>query len=109
MSFQPVGNRIVVKRKAAADKSEGGIIIPAIAREKMAEGEVIQIGRGRVQEDGSIRPFDVNVGDRIVFSKHAGTDVKVNGEDLLILQEDDIFGILVPALETGRTEITLGP
>lgn len=96
LMFMPVGNRIIVKRKSAAEKSEGGIIIPSIAREKMAEGEIIQLGRGRVQEDGSIRPFDVNVGDRIIFNKHAGTDVKVNGEDLLILQEDDIFGILKP-------------
>lgn len=94
MVFQPVGNRILVKRKAAKEKSEGGIIIPKVAQEKMSEGEVIQLGRGRVQEDGSIRPFDVKVGDLVLFQKHAGTDIKIEKEDFLMLQEDDIFGIL---------------
>jgi chaperonin GroES len=92
--FRPVGDRVVVKRVEPKKVSEGGIIIPDSAQEKMAEGEIVSIGYGKGQDDGSIRPMDVKVGDRVLFSKFAGTDVIVEGKDLLLLREEDIFGVL---------------
>ena len=94
MSFKPLGDRVIIRRVAAKTKTDGGIIIPTTAVEKMTEGEIVQIGTGKIQEDGSIRPLDVRVGDRVLFTKHGGTDVKIEGEDLLILHEGDIFGII---------------
>ncbi|MGH9366724.1 MAG: co-chaperone GroES, partial [Thermoanaerobaculia bacterium] len=88
-----LGDRVIVKRDAAKEKTEGGIIIPDIAREKLDKGEIIQIGTGKTQEDGSIRPLDVKIGDKILFSKYAGTEVKLEGEERLILHEADIFGV----------------
>jgi chaperonin GroES len=92
--FRPVGDRVVVKRVEPKKMSAGGIIIPDSAQEKMAEGEVVSIGYGKGQDDGSIRPMDVAVGDRVLFSKFAGTDIVVEEQELLILREEDIFGVL---------------
>ena len=97
--FKPLGDRVIIKRIEARGITDGGIIIPDIAKEKMSEGEIVQIGTGKIQEDGSIRPLDVKIGigAKILFSKFAGTDVKLAGEDLLILHEEDIFGVLANA------------
>lgn len=92
--LKPLGDRIIVKRLEAARTSKGGIIIPDSAIEKMTEGEIIRIGQGKTQEDGYVRPLDVVVGQHVLFNKHAGTDVTVNGEELLILHEEDLFGVL---------------
>lgn len=92
--FRPVGDRVIVKRTESKKVTNGGIIIPDTAVEKLAEGEIVQIGYGKTQDDGSIRPMDVKIGDRILFGKFSGTEVKVEGQDLLILREEDIFGVL---------------
>jgi len=96
--LKPLGDRIIVKRAEAEKTSRGThgspIIIPDSALEKMSEGVIIRIGQGKTQEDGYVRPLDVAVGQTVLFSKHAGTDVKVNGEELLILHEEDLFGVL---------------
>lgn len=97
MSFKPLGDRVIVKRVEAKGITDAGIIIPDIAKEKMSEGEILQIGTGKIQEDGSIRPLDVKVGERVLFSKHAGTEVKFEGREFLILREEDIFGVLEAA------------
>ena len=94
MSFKPLGDRVIIKRIEAKGVTDAGIIIPDIAKEKMSEGEIVQIGTGKIQEDGSVRPLDVKVGERILFSKFAGTEVKLEGQELLILHEGDIFGVL---------------
>jgi len=94
MKIRPLADRIVVKRLDAETKSKGGIIIPDTAKEKPLEGKVIAVGNGRVLEDGTIRPLDVKTGDRVLFGKYAGTEVKIDGEDHLILKEDDVVGIV---------------
>lgn len=94
MSFKPLGDRVIIKRVEAKGITDAGIIIPDIAKEKMSEGEIVQIGTGKIHEDGSIRPLDVKVGDKILFSKFSGTEVKLDGQELLILREEDIFGVL---------------
>ena len=94
MKIRPLHDRILVKRVDEETKTKGGIIIPDTAKEKPQEGKVIAVGAGKVNEDGTTRPMDVKTGDRILFSKYAGTDVKVDGEDLIIIREDDVLGIL---------------
>jgi chaperonin GroES len=94
MKIRPLHDRILVKRIDEETKTKGGIIIPDTAKEKPQEGKVIAAGAGKVNEDGTTRPMDVKTGDRILFSKYAGTDVKVDGEDLIIIREDDVLGIL---------------
>ena len=94
MSFRPLHDRVVVRRIEQESKSKGGIIIPDTAKEKPQEGEVISVGSGTKAEDGSVTPLDVKAGDRILFGKWSGTEVKVNGEDLLIMKESDILGII---------------
>jgi chaperonin GroES len=94
MKIRPLHDRILVKRVDEETKTKGGIIIPDTAKEKPQEGKVIAVGAGKVNEDGTTRPMDVKSGDRILFSKYAGTDVKVDGEDLIIIREDDVLGIL---------------
>ena len=94
MNIRPLQDRLVVKRLAEEEKTKGGIIIPDSAKEKPIEGEVIAVGNGKVLEDGSVRKLDVKVGDRVLFGKYGGTEVKVDGEDRLILREDDILGVL---------------
>ena len=94
MSFRPLHDRVLVRRVEAEEKTAGGIIIPDTAKEKPQEGEVIAVGPGARAEDGSITPLDVKVGDRVLFSKYGRTDVKIDGEDLTILRESDILGIV---------------
>ncbi len=94
MKIRPLQDRILVKRVEAEAKTASGIIIPDNAKEKPMEGEVIAIGNGRVLDSGDLSKPDVKVGDRILFSKYAGSEVKVNGQEHLILREDDILGVL---------------
>jgi chaperonin GroES len=94
MHFRPLHDRVLVRRIEAEEKTAGGIIIPDTAKEKPQEGEVISIGPGARDETGKLVPLDVNAGDRILFGKWSGTEVKIDGEDLLIMKEADILGIL---------------
>ena len=94
MTLRPLHDRVLVKRVESEEKTAGGIIIPDSAKEKPSEGEVIAVGTGNISESGSVRPLDVKAGDRILFGKWSGTEIKINGEDLLIMKESDIMGIL---------------
>ena len=94
MTFRPLHDRILVRRIEAEDKSAGGIIIPDTAKEKPSEGEVIAVGPGARDETGKLVELDVRVGDRILFGKWSGTEVKVGGEDVLIMKESDIMGVI---------------
>ena len=94
MSFRPLHDRVLVRRVKEEEKTKGGIIIPDTAKEKPQEGEVIAVGPGARDESGKVQPLDVKVGDRILFGKWSGTEVKVDGEDLLIMKESDILGII---------------
>jgi chaperonin GroES len=94
MRIRPLQDRIVVSRIQEQEKTKGGIIIPDTAKEKPAEGKVLAVGNGKVLEDGKVRKPDVKVGDRVLFSKYGGTDVTIDGEELLILREDDILGVV---------------
>ena len=94
MKFRPLHDRVVVKRLESDTKTKGGIIIPDTAKEKPQEGEVIAVGSGARDEAGKLVPLDVKAGDRVLFGKWSGTEVKLNGEDLLIMKESDIMGII---------------
>ena len=94
MKVRPLYDRILVRRIAEEEKTKGGIIIPDSAKEKPAEGKVLAVGTGRVLEDGSVRPLDIKAGDRVLFGKYSGTEVVINGEEHLILREDDVLGIV---------------
>ena len=96
MAFRPLGDRVVIRRVEEESKTKGGIIIPDTAKEKPQEGEVIAVGPGARDEDGKRIPIDVKVGDRILFGKWSGSEVKIDDEDLLIMKESDILGILDP-------------
>jgi chaperonin GroES len=93
-TIRPLHDRVIVKRVKEEEKTKGGIIIPDSAKEKPIEGEVLAVGNGKLNEDGSVRKLDVKVGDRVLFGKYGGTEVKVDGEDRLILREEDILGVL---------------
>jgi chaperonin GroES len=92
--IRPLQDRIIVKRVQEEEKTKGGIIIPDTAKEKPIEGQVIAVGNGKVSDDGKVRPLDVKAGDRILFSKYAGTEIKLDGEEHLIMREDDILGVI---------------
>ena len=94
MGFRPLHDRVLVRRVEAEEKTAGGIIIPDSAKEKPAEGEIVAVGTGAKNEEGKVTPLDVNVGDRVLFGKWSGTEIKVDGEDLLIMKESDILGII---------------
>ncbi|MCG8490659.1 MAG: co-chaperone GroES [Sneathiellales bacterium] len=94
MSFRPLHDRVLIKRVESEEKTAGGIILVDSAQEKPSEGEVVAVGGGAIKEDGSVRALDVSVGDKVLFGKWSGTEVKLNGEDLLIMKESDIMGIL---------------
>ncbi len=94
MKFRPLHDRVVVRRIDADDKTAGGIIIPDTAQEKPSEGEVIAVGSGNRDESGKLVPLDVKAGDRVLFGKWSGTEVKLNGEDLLIMKESDVMGVI---------------
>ncbi|MGB9627923.1 MAG: co-chaperone GroES [Thermodesulfobacteriota bacterium] len=94
MNIRPLHDRIIVKRMEEEEKTKGGIIIPDTAKEKPFEGKVIAVGDGKVKEDGTKIPMEVKKGDKILFSKYAGSDVKIDGEDYLIMKEEDVLAII---------------
>ena len=94
MAFRPLGDRVLVKRVKEEEKTKGGIIIPDTAKEKPQEGEIVAVGPGARDEQGKIQPLDVKVGDRILFGKWSGTEVKIDGEELLIMKESDVMGVI---------------
>ena len=94
MSFRPLHDRVVVRRVDSDEKTAGGIIIPDTAQEKPSEGEIVAVGTGARAEDGSVTPMDVKAGDRVLFGKWSGTEVTIDGEELLIMKESDIMGVI---------------
>ena len=94
MKFRPLHDRVLVRRAEAETTTAGGIIIPGTAEEKPSEGEIVAVGAGYVNEDGKVRPLDVKKGDRVIFSKWAGTEVTIDGEELMVMKESDIIGIV---------------
>ncbi len=94
MKIRPLQDRVIVKRLEEEGKTKGGIIIPDTAKEKPIEGNVVAVGKGKTAEDGKLIKLDVKAGDKILFSKYAGTEVKIDGEEYLIMREDDILGII---------------
>lgn len=92
--IRPLHEKVLVRRLEEAEISKGGIIIPDSAKEKPAEGEIIAVGNGRISEDGKVTPLDVKIGDKVLFGKYSATDVKVDGEDLLIMGEDNILAVI---------------
>lgn len=94
MKLRPLHDRVIVKRLEAETKSAGGIVIPDSAAEKPVKGEVLAAGNGKIQEDGKVRPMAVKVGDTVLFGKYSGTEVKVDGEELLVMREDDIVAVV---------------
>ena len=94
MKIRPLQDRIIVKRLEEETKTKGGIIIPDTAKEKPIEGKVVAVGKGKVTDDGKVLALDVKVGDKVLFSKYGGTEVKIDGEEYLIMREDDILGVI---------------
>ena len=94
MAFRPLGDRVLVRRVEEEEKTKGGIIIPDTAKEKPQEGEIVAVGPGARDESGKIQPLDVKVGDKILFGKWSGTEVQIAGEDLLIMKESDVLGVI---------------
>ncbi len=95
--FTPLHDRILVRRVEEADTTRGGIIIPDSAKDKPQEGEVISVGKGKISEEGKVRPLDVKDGDRILFGKYSGTEIKLDGEDFIIMREEEVLGIITGA------------
>jgi len=95
--FTPLHDRILIRRVEESDTTRGGIIIPDSAKDKPQEGEVISAGKGKINEDGKVRPLDVKEGDRILFGKYSGTEIKIDGEDFIIMREEEVLGILTGA------------
>jgi chaperonin GroES len=94
MAVKPLRDRVLVKRLESEEKTKGGIIIPDAAKEKPLEGKVMAVGGGKLLEDGTVRPLDLKVGDKILFGKYTGTEVKVDGEEMVILREDDVLAVI---------------
>jgi chaperonin GroES len=94
MNIRPLHDRLLVKRVAEEEKSKGGIIIPDTAKEKPIEGKVVAVGNGKILEDGKVRPLEVKKGDRVLFGKYSGTEIKIEGEEHLILREDEVLAII---------------
>ena len=94
MKIRPLHDRVVVRRMEEERKSAGGILIPDNAAEKPVQGEVVAAGNGKILESGEVRPLDVKVGDKVLFGKYSGTEVKVSGEELLVMREEDIMGVI---------------
>jgi chaperonin GroES len=93
MNIRPLHDRVVVKRMEEERTSAGGIVIPDSAAEKPVRGEVLSVGKGKVADNGDVRPLDVKVGDKVLFGKYSGTEIKVDGEEVLVMREDDIMGV----------------
>ena len=102
MAFRPLHDRVLVRRIEAEEKTAGGIIIPDSAKEKPSEGEIVATGTGARSDDGKVTPLDVKAGDRVLFGKWSGTEVKIDGEDLMIMKESDIMGIIEGTPSKGR-------
>ncbi len=94
MNIRPLHDRVIVRRLEEETKSPGGIVIPDTAKEKPIQGEVIAVGKGKILESGEVRPLDVKAGDRVLFGKYSGTEVKVGGEEVLVMREEDIVGVI---------------
>ena len=94
MKIRPLQDRIIVKRIDEEEKTKGGIIIPDSAKEKPQEGKVIAVGKGKIDDDGKVHPLDVKKGDRVLFSKYSGTEVQIEGDEHLIIREDDVLGVV---------------
>ena len=93
MNIRPLHDRVVVKRMEEERTSAGGIVIPDSATEKPVRGEVLSVGKGKIAENGDVRPLDLKVGDQVLFGKYSGTEIKIDGEDVLVMREDDIMGV----------------
>ncbi len=94
MNIRPLHDRVIIRRMEEERTSAGGIVIPDSATEKPAQGEVVAVGKGKILENGDVRPLDIKAGDKVLFSKYGGTEVKVEGEELLVMREDDITGVI---------------
>lgn len=94
MNIRPLHDRIIIRRTEEERKSPGGIVIPDTATEKPIQGEVLAVGRGKLLDSGEVRPLDVKVGDKVLFGKYAGTEVKLDGQELLVMREEDIMGVV---------------
>ena len=94
MKIRPLHDRVIVKRLEEERTSPGGIVIPDSAAEKPVQGKIVAVGKGKIREDGNVRPLDVKVGDKILFGKYSGTEVKVDGEDLLVMREEDVMAVI---------------
>jgi chaperonin GroES len=94
MKIRPLHDRVIVKRLEEERKSPGGIVIPDTAAEKPIQGKIVAVGKGKILEDGNVRPLDVKVGDTILFGKYSGTEVKVDGEELLVMREEDVMAVI---------------
>ncbi len=94
MNIRPLHDRVIVRRLEEERKTPGGIVIPDTAKEKPIQGEIVAVGKGKVMEDGKVRPLDVKVGDKILFGKYSGTEVKVGADELLVMREEDIMGVI---------------
>jgi len=94
MKIRPLQDRVIVKRLEEEEKTKGGIIIPDTAKEKPQQGKVVAVGKGKINEDGKVIPLDVKVGNKILFGKYSGTEIKIDGEEHLIMREDDILGVI---------------
>ena len=94
MKIRPLHDRVIVKRLESETKSAGGIVIPDSAAEKPVQGKVVAVGKGKILEDGQVRPLDVKVGDKILFGKYSGTEVKVDGDELVVMREEDVMAVI---------------
>ncbi|HEX5160311.1 MAG TPA: co-chaperone GroES [Steroidobacteraceae bacterium] len=94
MKIRPLHDRVIVKRLESETKTAGGIVIPDSAAEKPVQGKVVAVGKGKILEDGQVRPLDVKIGDKILFGKYSGTEVKVDGEELVVMREEDVMAII---------------
>ncbi len=94
MNIRPLHDRVIVRRQEEETTTAGGIVLPGSATEKPVQGEVLAVGKGKILENGDVRPMDLKVGDKVLFGKYSGTEVKVNGEELLVMREEDIMGVI---------------
>ncbi len=100
--FTPLHDRVLVRRVEEAETTRGGIIIPDTAKDKPQEGEIIAVGKGKINEEGKVRPLDVKEGDRVLFGKYSGTEIKIDGEEFIIMREEEILGVLSGAKKTEK-------
>ena len=103
--FTPLHDRILVRRVEEEGTTRGGIIIPDSAKDKPQEGEVVSAGKGKISEEGKVRPLDVKEGDRILFGKYAGTEIKIDGEEFIIMKEDEVLGVLTGTTSPAKKEL----